>query len=193
MNTLNFVDYGLIAVFVFSMLIGLRRGLVKEVVSVVTWVAALFVAVQFAAPLSASFSGVTHSIQASLSNVVTAVGANVSTEGAASMLAVGISFFILFVGTLILGSIVGGILSSAAELPGINLVNSICGAGFGFARGFLFNLVLIFLVQLTSFGQESLWTQSMITNAYQPAVAWLGDAIQPGIQNLKSRLGQVFN
>ena len=42
---MNSTDYLLIAVLVFSSLAGLMRGLLREVVSVITWVAAVWIAV----------------------------------------------------------------------------------------------------------------------------------------------------
>jgi membrane protein required for colicin V production len=187
MDTLNWVDYIFISILVISILIGMGRGLIKEVISIVTWIAAFIVACTFSTRLAASFSGATGVVESTVSSSV-----GVNADSAVSMLAVGACFVALFIGTLIIGSIISYIVGRAAKIPGVSFFNRMLGGLFGAGRGLLFNLLIIFLVQLTAFAQEQAWSQSVIVKAYQPMAVWLNSKLEPGFENLKAKVGETL-
>ena len=81
---LNWVDYAIIAFIVFSILISLVRGFVREAISLTSWILAFWV-------------GFTFSTQ--MSGMLTAYIENDTVRIAAA-------FFILFAATLIIGALV---------------------------------------------------------------------------------------
>lgn len=189
MADMNFVDLIILAIFFISALVGLFRGLVSEVVSLVTLIAAFVIAILFAQPLASAF---THSapVQDVVNQTSGAIG--VSTSQPVSYLAIGISFAVLFGGTIIVGAIVKLLLNLAFQTGILGLGNRLFGAIFGLVRGFIINLVLIFLVQLSPFGSQPWWHQSQFVVAYQPAVAWLGGIVSPALANLKVKFEQTM-
>jgi membrane protein required for colicin V production len=184
----NLIDYTFLTIFLLSIFVGLRRGLVKEVVSIVSWIAAFFIACAFATKLAAVFAGSSNIVQTTVSSVASKIG--VDASGAVSTMMVGVCFVFLFVGTLVVGSIVNHILTTIADVPGISLVNRGLGAVFGFVRGYLITLVIIFIVQVTLGIQTMAWTQSQFVQVFQPSVAQLSNLIQPGLESLKTKVGQ---
>lgn len=189
MTDFNWVDYVILSIFFVSVLAGLMRGLAKEVISLLTWAAAVVVASLFASRVAASFTG-SQQVQSAISSASTTMGMNPTQS--VSVLAIGTSFVGLFVITLFIGSIINYFISHAVEGQGISFANRLLGALFGLGRGVLINLVTIFLVQLTPLGHEAAWMQSQFVRSFQPAVQWLENIVQPGIDTLKSKMGQTL-
>jgi membrane protein required for colicin V production len=189
MSNLNFVDFIILAIFFFSILAGLGRGFVREIVSLITWIVAFVVATTFANSLAAYFTSAPV-VQTAVSQASQAIG--VSAAQPVSYAALGISFAILFIGTLIAGALVGYFLNIAFQVGVLGIGNRLLGGIFGFVRGFIINLVLIFLVQLSPFGNAPWWHQSQFVASFQPAVQWLDGVVSPSLANLKAKLGQTL-
>lgn len=189
MTDFNWVDYVIIGIFVISCLMGLMRGVIREIISLLTWIAAAVVASLFATQLAAAFTS-SSKVQSAVSSASTSMGINATQQ--VSLLSIGISFIVLFCITLLIGSIINYFISRAVAAPGLSITNHIFGGIFGLARGFVINVVLIFLVQLTPLSQELAWTSSRLVATMQPTVIWLSNIIQPGLQSLKARMGQTL-
>lgn len=186
---LNWVDYIILAIFFFSILSGFGRGFVREVVSLVTLIAAFVIAILFSNALALAFTS-SAPVQNAVTQASSAIGMNAAQP--VSYLALGISFGVLFAGTVIVGSLIGYFLNVAFQTGILGIGNRILGAGFGFCRGFLINLVIIFVVQLTPFGSSPSWGQSQLVRSFQPAVVWLGGVVSPALSNLKAKFGQTL-
>lgn len=185
---LNWVDYSLLGIFFLSILFGLLRGGVREIISLLAWIAAFIIAGLFATPVAAHFTS-SEQVQSTLSSASTsALGATAANQ--VPLLAIGISFCVLFFSIIILGSLFGYFANRAVEGGGISIGNRLVGGLFGLARGYLIDLLIIFVVQLTPFSQESYWGNSSLVNGFQPMVQWLGNIVQPGFESLKNQMGQ---
>lgn len=185
MSNLNWVDYIILGIFFLSIVAGFARGFVREVISLITLIAAFVIAIMFSNALATMFTS-----SSSVQNAITQAGVEASQP--VSYLALGISFIVLFVGTILVGTILGYILNIAFQRGVLGIGNRIFGAAFGFVRGFLINLVLIFCVQLTPAGEEPFWHQSQLVVAYQPAVQWLGNIVSPSLANLKTKFDETI-
>ncbi len=196
MENLNWVDYILLAILFLSILAGLKRGFVRELISVITWVAAVMVACMFSHQLASAFTS-SQQVQSAVSSMSGSVGGVTAAQGV-SMLSLGMSFLALFVGTMMVGSLINYFVSSIVDTMGIGIINRLLGAGFGLIRGLLTVTVVIFLVQLSPIASQNFWTSSQIVLQFQPAVAWLNNQVQPGLQTIKSQIqnvnpGQIIN
>ena len=135
---LNMVDYILLAVVILSLVLGLMRGFVREIIAIITWVVAVAL-MMFMAPLWAHyFSGVSanHTVQL------------YCTYGA------------ILIVVWIVGAIVGKIVSRMVDYSSLMLVNHALGAVFGAVRGVVICVFLALVVLLTSFANNPLWVQS---------------------------------
>ncbi len=193
MSDFNFVDLIILAIFGISILAGLVRGLLKELISLLSWVAASIIASLFASKLAASFSGSGTEIQSVVTSTAGGAGGTASAASvqAVSMLALGASFLALFVLTLIAGSIVNYIITSATEGRGIGLTNRLFGGAFGAARAFVVVVMLMFVTELTPVSSQSFWTSSQFVSAFQPSVDWFSGIVSPEIQALKAQAEQA--
>lgn len=186
MSNLNWVDYIILVIFFFSILAGFGRGLVREVISLLTIVAAFVVASMFAGSVADAFTS-SASVQTVVSQASASTGVNASQS--ASYIALGLSFTILFVATIIAGAIIGYFINMAFQAGVLGIGNRLLGGVFGLVRGFIINLVIIFVVQLTPFASQAPWQQSQMVVSFQPAVVWLGGIVSPALANLKQKIG----
>jgi len=186
---LNIVDYLLIVIFLFSMIRGFSRGLVLEIIGLLSFIAAVVVAVAFAGPLSEHFTNAP-AVQSVVNQASSAIG--VSTSQPVSYVALAVSFGLLFAGVVIIGSIVGFILNLFFMYGVLGLGNRVLGAAFGFGRGFILCMVIVFIVQLTPFVTAPLWQRSQLVSSFQPAVGWLGGIVSPSLANIRSRFSETI-
>lgn len=184
MSHLNWVDYTILAILFLSVLAGLMRGLVRELISLATLIAAFIIASMFASPLAVAFT--------SSSSVQNAMHHASSADQSVSYMAISVSFAVLFAGTLLAGAILGFFLSLAFRTGVLGFGNRLLGGVFGLARGFLLDLVLIFIVQLTAWSDQPTWQQSQLVAAFQPAVQWVGDVVSPSLAHLKEKYGSTL-
>src|SRR3990167_2140299 len=96
-SSFNWVDYTILVLFLFSTLAGLSRGLVKEIISLITLIAAFVLATIFASTLAVSFtnSSAEQDVETHASGTM---GANEATS--VSYAALGISFGLIFLATI---------------------------------------------------------------------------------------------
>ena len=186
MAEFNGVDYIILAVLFFSTLIGLFRGLVREILAIFTWIGALIIAILLASRVAELFTG-SDAGRSVISGTSNAIGAN--TTEPISLVALGLSFVCLFLLTLIIGSLISSSINRVVEGTGMGLANRLFGGVFGFLRGFLVNLMLVFVVQLTTLDKEPMWKESKLVPVFQPATEWIENLVHPGIESIKTAFG----
>lgn len=186
MTNLNWVDLSVLAIFLLSMLAGLMRGFVKEIIGLIAWVAAFIIACLFASRLASAFTS-SNTVQSAMTN------SSMNLAEPVSLVSLGISFVCIFVVVLIIGKVISFIISGAVEGTGVSFINRFLGAVFGLARGFLLVIVTMFLVGLSPMAGEYWWTESQFVNYFQPIVKMVGEKVQPGLEDLKSKVGQTIS
>lgn len=145
---MNWVDYLIIAIIAISALISLVRGFVREVLSIVVWVAAFWLAVTFARPLAGL-----------LSNYIASATLQIAT-----------AFAVIFIGTLLLGAVVNFLAGQLVGRTGLSGTDRAIGVVFGAGRGLILTALLILALGLTRVPQESWWRQSVLIGWLQPMV-----------------------
>lgn len=145
MTAFDFVMLGLVLV---SVAISIWRGLVREVVSLLSWLAALWVAARFSVVFS---------------DWLLAVITNPSARHITAFVA-------LFLGTLIVLELLGMLLANLLHTVGLGFVDRTLGAVFGLARGALLAWILVLLGGMTSLPQQDWWRESLLASPLQAAV-----------------------
>ncbi len=138
MSALVAIDWFFVGVLVVSMLVGAWRGLVFEVISVVSWIAA-FVLAQWFAPAVAHWLPISSTIEA---------------------LRYGLGFLIVFVGTIFAGSLTAFVVKKLLAAVGLSPADRMLGAAFGLVRGIVILLALTVLVGMTPFKSAPWWQES---------------------------------
>ncbi|MFT4862389.1 MAG: membrane protein required for colicin V production [Pseudohongiellaceae bacterium] len=136
---MNEVDAVILVVIGLSCLFGLWRGLIKEVLSLVTWVAALALARLYSDDLGALLT-------------------NLIANEAARLVA---AFALIFVVVMMLGTLINHLLSKLLTITGLKIADRIFGGVFGIARGTVIIIVILFIVGPFVNEQER-WQQSQL-------------------------------
>jgi membrane protein required for colicin V production len=137
--TVTLTDWILLGVLLASMVVGLWRGLVYEVLSLAGWVAA-FVVAQWWAP--------------------DVVGWLPWMKGASDSLQYAVAFTLVFVLTVFAAGLVSWLIKKLVETVGLRPVDRTLGGFFGLARGVVLLLALTVVLQLTGLSRDDWWSSA---------------------------------
>jgi len=150
-------DYIVLVLVILSVLLGWWRGLVYEVLSLLSWITAYFVAKSWAAEFTPYMPAVLES----------------------EVLKSAAAFVAVFIATLILCGVAAWALNKLIKSFGLDWrTDGVAGAIFGFFRGCLLVLVLVLLAGLTKLPQTPFWRDALLSKPLQN-VAFLGKDLLP--------------
>lgn len=132
------IDWVLLGVLIFSMLLGAWRGLVYEVLSLLAWVAAFFAA-QFFAPQ---------------------VAAMMPIQSASESVRYAAAFVLVFIAAVFAAGLVAFVIKKLVEAVGLRPVDRTMGAVFGLLRGVVLLLAATVVMDMTSLKASSWWRES---------------------------------
>jgi len=134
-------DYAVLLIVGFSVLLSVMRGMVREILALLSWGAAFVVA--------NAFSG----------KLVPMLPASIPNESLRYLAA----FVILFLATLLVTSLITIALSEVIKNLGLKPADRLMGAVFGLARGMLIALVIVLVAGLTSLPRQPFWRNAMFS------------------------------
>ena len=137
---LTVVDYAAIAILVGSMLLGMLRGLVRELFNLVGWVVAFFVARAFGPTVA-------HWLPADLPG-------GELTQGA-------LGFLLVLIAVVFGAGIVSALVGRMTDMIGLRPADRGLGMLFGIVRGILLLMLLMVAAKLTSLPQQPVWQHSV--------------------------------
>ncbi|WP_067218696.1 CvpA family protein [Marinomonas gallaica] len=166
-QSISTLDWLIIAVVVLSSLLSLKRGFIKEVMSLVTWVVAFIVAVKFTTPLQTLLIDQVQNDQ--IRYIVAFIG--------------------LFIATLVIGALVSLILGSLVQATGLSSTDRVIGMLFGFVRGALIVVAFISLLSLSPAIEKSdMWKSSQLVPQLVVLKDWLREMLGRGSEVFDSSL-----
>ncbi len=122
---MNWIDWAIVAILGLSTLLSLKRGFVKEALSLIAWVTAFLVSTGFSARLSTQF------LEFIANDSIRYVSA----------------YVLLFAATLMLGSLLNMLLAQVLKVTGLSGADRLLGTVFGFTRGLVVVLVMLFVMR----------------------------------------------
>jgi membrane protein required for colicin V production len=164
-SNLIWVDFVIIGIIALSAIIGLARGLIREVLALGVWIAALLAAWFFYRPVAVQLEPWldTPSLQ------------------------MGAAVVIIVLAVLIAGAILGWILSTLVEKTGLTGTDRLLGLVFGAGRGAVVVALLVFLASLTPIIEDPWWSQSELLPKFQLLADLMLDLVPPEVtQQIKS-------
>ena len=148
---MTWLDWTILTIIGLSTLLSLKRGFVKEALSLVAWVAAFLVSTAFAGRLSVQLSEF-------ISNDAFRYAS---------------AYVILFAATLMLGSLLNMLLSQAIKATGLSGADRVLGTVFGFGRGLIVVLVALYVLQAVLAQEEQAFMhQSRLLPHLEMIVQW---------------------
>ncbi len=152
---LVWVDYGILAILAFSMIVSAWRGFIREALSLASWAAALVVAVAFA---DAGADALASFISAPSIRLTVAFGA-------------------LFLVTLLLGGLLSYLVGRLSDKTGLTGTDRVVGVVFGLVRGIAIVTVIVLLAGLTPVPQDLWWQQSVLLPRFVELAVIIKDLI----------------
>ena len=147
---MNGFDYAVLAVLGFSLIVGILRGLVRELIMLAGWVAAFVLSTAFSERV-----------------------AKLMPENLGPMVSQILGFAAIFIGTLVLAGFAGLLLSMLTRSAGLGWTDRGLGAGFGAVRGVLIVLAAVLVAGFTALPQEPLWRNAVLSGPFETAVVAL--------------------
>jgi len=146
-------DYAVLAIVGLSIIVSMSRGAIKEMLSIVGWVAGFYVAKLYSPLLAVMLPEA------------------IPTEALKTLIA----FVILLIAVLFINGLVSTLISRGMRKIGMGWLNRFFGMVFGFAKGLLIVCVVVFLAGLTSLPKEKMWVEAVLS----PPLEVLVEAMMP--------------
>lgn len=159
---LGWPDYIIIGMISVSVLVGLLRGVIKEVFALLIWVAAFLVAYNFTDIVAGWLEG-----GVSLPSARTAIG-----------------FTGLFVTTLLVGALLSYLMGQLVEKTGLTGTDRLIGGVFGLVRGLALAVALIIMTAFTPLPRDSWWQESPLIQRLLPMADWATGLMPDSIRDL---------
>ncbi|HEU4775552.1 MAG TPA: CvpA family protein [Telluria sp.] len=134
-------DYLVLFILVASIVISMLRGLMKEILSLVSWIVAFVVANLFGADLAPLLPA--------------------AIPGAALRLIV--AFVLLFIGARLLMGLLMMAVDAAINAAGLTLADRGLGGLFGLARGIVIVLAAVMLAGMTDLPKQDFWKNALLS------------------------------
>lgn len=163
------IDYLLMAVFALSALMGLFRGFVKEALSLVGWIVAVWCAWRFGA----------------------AVAEWIPSVADDSIIETWIARVIVLIAVLILSGLLSRLIALLIHQTGLSGTDRMVGMVFGMARGVVLVGVVVLLLGAIGFDADPWWQESKLIPYVSPLAEQFGDIAGEGIELIEEQVNGV--
>lgn len=152
--TIGTPDLFIMGIIGLSIIIGIFRGLIKESISLATWICAIILAVMYVKPLAVYMTFTKVEFVKNLT-----------------------AFLIIFIGIIFIGAIFNYFVSALVRKTPFSLPDRVLGSFFGLFRGIVFVGILTFIAGLTPFPEEKWWKESYFIGHFQKMALWLREQL----------------
>lgn len=152
-------DWIIVAVLGLSALLGLWRGLMREVFSVGGWVAGIALAIRYAAPL----------------------GDWLPRDFAWPALRTGLAALGIVVACLFVAAALGWLVHKLVAAARLSGTDRALGALFGLLRGVLIVLAAVFLASRTALAEQPAWREAKLLAPFDVGVRWIVPYLPPAL------------
>lgn len=169
MNSLNGLDWVIVAVIGFSVVISITRGFMREVISLTTWVLAIWVSFHYTQAVSTILEGY---IEADMLRMMVSVG-------------------ILFFATLIAGVFVNVVIGGVMLRSRLSVADRFLGMAFGATRGILLVTLGVMLAGMTMVPQSDWWGRANLVPYFEHSASWLATFLPEKVVNYVGKDGMI--
>ncbi len=172
MDSINYIDMGIVVLVLLSAIVGFVRGFVREVFSLTTWVAAGVVAYLFYEKLAGQLPF------------------NIPND----LVRYGVAILLIVLGVFILGAIINYLFGKAINAIGLGGTDRVLGGAFGVLRGALVVTLMVLLMGLglTTLTDTPLWKESKLVPHFVNAAEWIKKEIPDNAADKIKALGTTL-
>ena len=153
------VDYAILTIIGISAFISILRGFIREALSLLGWIIAIWVSLSFAENVAALLVD-----KISVPSVRTAS-----------------AFLILFVACLLVAGVVNYLAGKLVEKTGLSGTDRMLGVVFGTVRGAVVVGILVLLAGFTAVPEDPWWDQSILLKHFETMAVELRGFLPPDV------------
>lgn len=168
-NIPELIDYSIIIIMLVSLLMGIVRGLMCEVMSLITWSAAFMLAISYCKRLSGVFN-----------NIIPEAGIRIV-----------IAFILTVFVVLIIGRIITRAIEKIIQSTQFTITDRITGCVFGFIRGFAIITVTLVMLKSTGIIQNYVVKGSTLISKFGYSASWLETKLPDDIKKINLKLPKI--
>lgn len=162
LQAVGWLDIAIFTLIAISFALGLYRGFVKEVLSLTSWILAVWVAVLY------------------YDNLAPRIAVHLES----SELATVVAFLGLFFGTLIVCALIGYVVVKAFKLSGLTATDRFLGSLFGLIRAVAIALVVFYVAQFTPAVEQEWYQESLVVPYLEPLIEVVSLLLPTSLQGL---------
>lgn len=147
-------DLIIIILILLSIIIGIIRGFIKETISLVTWIVAIVLAINYAEPLSTIMTFTKREFVRTIT-----------------------AFLLIFVGVGFLGALMNALIGNFIRKTPFSIPDRVLGSMFGFLRGCVLVTLLVLLAGLTPFPETTWWEKSYTIAKFEEVAIWFKERL----------------
>ena len=147
----NWLDWTIVGIVGFSMLISIARGFIREVISLTTWVAAVWVSFHYTDNVSVLLEG------------------HVASQMMRMIISVGLLFFATLIAGVFVNVVIGGLMSRSR----LSAADRFLGVVFGASRGVLLVTLMVMVGSMTMLPQADWWRSATLLPYFEHSAGWL--------------------
>jgi membrane protein required for colicin V production len=146
--SLNWLDYVIFTIIGLSILTGIFRGFVKELIALIVWILAIWLAYRYSQSLDPMLQSYIQD-----KNIRMAM-----------------SFMAILLATLIVGGLFNALLSFILTNTGLSGMDRLMGMGFGLVRGVFIVALVMLVFKVTAFPSNQYIDKSILYAKFDPLV-----------------------
>jgi membrane protein required for colicin V production len=161
-SDITWIDIIIIAIFLFSTIVAFFKGFVRSVISLITWIAAIGLALTQA-----------EQVAMLLPESMDTLSLPLGDRDYGSNVRVGVAFILIFIGVLLLGGLVNFVFGQIMQAQNLKGMDRALGMLFGLIRASAIVVILIMLTSaFTTLQESAAWKDSLLISPFESAAQW---------------------
>ena len=152
---LNVIDLIALTTIIISAAIGVSRGIIKEVMSLIIWIASIFCMLKYGKVFA------------------TFLPENIGN----SSLKIAIGYILAFSSVMVVGNFISWVTTKILDFSGLGIINRLLGSIFGILRGALLIAIVILIGKKLDYQNTQSWKESIVIEKSEPIAEWINATI----------------
>lgn len=162
LSNLTWIDLIIIAIFLLSTIMAFFRGFVRSIISLITWIAAIGLALTQA-------EQVAQLLPESMDTFSLPLG----DRDYGSSVRISVAFLLIFIGVMVIGGVINFVFSQIMQAQNLKGIDRGLGMLFGLIRAYAIVVILIIMASaFTTLQESSAWRESLLISPFESAAQW---------------------